>query len=188
LVGDFDTASSPDRLVRFIQRVEQRTGTTPVTYLENSDRLRASLSAASPAQKAVIRRSPYWIALYGPSGTERSMFTSRPLTPDGLTAKYGIWDQWSMWQYGGVMWQGGRSNPKHYNTGSWRSPDYFGNLARQRSERLLEPSRLRLVVTTVVRHGVMTGVRYSATCTSKNAFASDIGVWKTRAEVPPRFC
>ena len=129
LVGDFDTASSPDRLVRFIQRVEQRTGTTPVTYLENSDRLRASLSAASPAQKAVIRRSPYWIALYSPSGTERSMFTSRPLTPDGLTAKYGIWDQWSMWQYGGVMWQGGRSNPKHYNTGSWRSPDYFGNLA-----------------------------------------------------------
>jgi len=129
LVGDFDTASTPDRLVRFIQRVEQRTGVVPMTYLENSDRLRASLSAASPAQKAVIRRSPYWIALYGPAGTERTMFSSRPLTPDGLMEKYGIWEDWAMWQYGGVIWQNGRSNPKHYNTGSWRSPRYFGGLA-----------------------------------------------------------
>ena len=129
LVGDFDTASTPDRLVRFIQRVEQRTGVVPMTYLENSDRLRASLSAASPAQKAVIRRSPYWIALYGPAGTERTMFSSRPLTPDGLMEKYGIWEDWAMWQYGGVIWQNGRSQPKHYNTGSWRSPRYFGGLA-----------------------------------------------------------
>jgi GH25 family lysozyme M1 (1,4-beta-N-acetylmuramidase) len=129
LVGDFDTASSPGRLVAFIRRVEQRTGVTPVTYLENSDRLRASLSAASPAQKSVIRRSPYWIALYGPAGTERTMFSSRPLTPDGLMEKYGIWDDWALWQYGGVIWQGGRSAPKHYNTGAWRSPRYFGRLA-----------------------------------------------------------
>lgn len=129
LVGDFDTASTPDRLVRFIRRVEQRTGVVPMTYLENSDRLRASLSAASPAQKAVIRRSPYWIALYGPAGTERTMFSSRPLTPDGLMEKYGIWEDWAMWQYGGVIWQNGRSQPKHYNTGAWRSPRYFGGLA-----------------------------------------------------------
>lgn len=129
LVGDFDTASTPERLVSFIRRVEQRTGVTPVTYLENSDRLRASLRAASPAQKAVIRRSPYWIALYGPAGTERAMFTTRPLTPDGLMEKYGIWDDWALWQYGGVIWQGGRSAPKHYNTGSWRSPRYFGSMA-----------------------------------------------------------
>ena len=128
LVGDFDTASSPDRLVKFIQRVEQRTGVTPVTYLENSARLRASLSAASPAQKSVIRRSPYWIALYGPTGTERSMGGGN-LTPDELTRQYGVWDEWAMWQYGGVIWQGGRSNAKHYSTGSWRSPRYFGNLA-----------------------------------------------------------
>jgi GH25 family lysozyme M1 (1,4-beta-N-acetylmuramidase) len=127
LVGDFDTASSPDRLVKFIRRVEQRTGVTPVTYLENSARLRASLSNASPAQKSVIRRSPYWIALYSPAGTERSM--GRTLTPDGLMEQYGIWDEWAMWQYGGVVWQGGRSNPKHYNTGSWSSPRYFGNMA-----------------------------------------------------------
>jgi GH25 family lysozyme M1 (1,4-beta-N-acetylmuramidase) len=128
LVGDFDTASTPDRLVKFIQRVEQRTGVTPVTYLENSAKLRASLSAASPAQKSVIRRSPYWIALYGPTGTERSMGGGN-LTPDGLMEQYGIWNEWAMWQYGGVIWEGGRSNAKHYNTGSWRSPRYFGNLA-----------------------------------------------------------
>ena len=128
LVGDFDTASSPDRLVKFIQRIEQRTGVTPVTYLENSAKLRASLSAASPAQKSVIRRSPYWIALYGPTGTERSMGGGN-LTPDGLMEQYGIWNEWAMWQYGGVIWRGGRSHAKHYNTGSWRSPRYFGNMA-----------------------------------------------------------
>ena len=127
LVGDFDNASSPERLVKFIRRVEQRTGVTPVTYLENSARLRNSLSSASPAQKSVIRRSPYWIALYSPAGTERSM--GQTLTPDGLMKQYGIWDEWAMWQYGGVVWQGGRSTPKHYNTGAWSSPRYFGNMA-----------------------------------------------------------
>ncbi|MGE9271189.1 MAG: GH25 family lysozyme [Verrucomicrobiales bacterium] len=128
LVGDFDTKSSPDRLVRFIQRVEQLCGVTPVTYLENSAALRTSLSHASPAQKRIIRRSPYWIALYGPSGTERSMGRG-DLTPDGLMEQYDIWSDWAMWQYGGVLWQNGRSTAKHYNTPSWRSPQYFGNMA-----------------------------------------------------------
>ena len=137
LVGDFDTASSPDRLVKFIQRIEQRTGVTPVTYLENSAKLRASLSAASPAQKSVIRRSPYWIALYGPTGTERSMGGGN-LTPDGLMEQYGIWNEWAMWQYGGVIWRGGRSNAKHYNTGSWRSPRYFGNMAHPMERNVFE--------------------------------------------------
>ena len=127
LVGDFDTKSSPDRLVDFITRVEQLTGVTPVTYLENSAALRTSLNNASPAQKRIIRRSPYWIALYGPAGTERSM--GGDLTPDGLTEQYGIWNEWAMWQYGGVLWGNGRSQAKHYNTSSWRSPRYFGNMA-----------------------------------------------------------
>jgi GH25 family lysozyme M1 (1,4-beta-N-acetylmuramidase) len=127
LVGDFDTASTPDRLVRFIQRVEQRTGITPVVYLENSAGLRARLSQASHGQKQIIRRAPYWIALYGPGGTERSM--GGDLTPDGLMEQYGIWSDWAMWQYGGVIWSGGRSNAKHYNTRSWRSPKYFGTMA-----------------------------------------------------------
>ncbi len=127
LVGDFDTKSTPDRLVRFIQQVERRTGVTPVAYLENSAALRTSLSNASPEQKRVIRRAPYWIALYGPAGTERSM--GGDLTPDGLMKQYGIWNEWAMWQYGGVIWGNGRSNARHYNTRAWRSPAYFGTIA-----------------------------------------------------------
>ncbi len=128
LVGDFDTGSTPDRLVDFIERVEQSTGGTPGVCLENSAALRTSLSNATPAQKRVIRRSPYWIALYGPAGTERSM-GSGDLTPDDLMEQYDIWSDWAMWQYGGVIWQNGRSNPKHYDTAAWRSPRYFGNMA-----------------------------------------------------------
>ncbi len=129
LVGDFDTKSTPDRLVRFIETVESLTGVTPVTYLENSAGLRSSLRNASPAQKRVMRRSPYWIALYGPEGTERPMRFGEDLTPDGLMEQYGVWNHWVMWQYGGVLWQNGRSNAKHYSTASWRSPRYFGRMA-----------------------------------------------------------
>jgi hypothetical protein len=129
LVGDFDTLSTPDRLVDFIQRVHQRTGIYPVTYLENSDGLRARLSRATPAQKSIIRRSPYWLALYGPGGTERVMANSQ-LTPDKLKDQYGIWNSWAMWQYGGVVWERGGSKAKHYDTPAWRSPRYLGNLAQ----------------------------------------------------------
>lgn len=139
LVGDFDTKSTPDRLVDFITRVEQLTGVTPVTYLENSAALRTSLSNASPAQKRIIRRSPYWIALYGPAGTERSM--GGDLTPDGLMEQYGIWNRWEMWQYGGVIWSGGRSNAKHYNTRNWRSPRYFGNMAHPMERNVFRGSQ-----------------------------------------------
>jgi len=129
LVGDFDTKSTPDRLVKFIQRVHQRTGIYPVTYLENSDGLRSRLRNASPEQKRIIRRTPYWLALYGPGGTER-VIAGGALTPDSLAELYGIWGGWSMWQYGGVIWGNGRSQAKHYNTSSWRSPRFFGNLAQ----------------------------------------------------------
>ncbi|MEP4076692.1 GH25 family lysozyme [Haloferula sp.] len=129
LVGDFDTKSTPDRLVRFIQRVEQRTGVTPVVYLENSDGLRSRLRNATPDQKRIIRRAPYWLALYGPGGTERHIHGGGPLNPDRLMELYGIWDKWAMWQYGGVIWGNGRSQAKHYNTPRWRSPKYFGNMA-----------------------------------------------------------
>ena len=127
MVGDFDTQSTPDRLVRFIRRVEQRTGIIPVVYLENSAALRTALSNASAEEKRIMRRAPYWIALYGPAGTERSM--GGDLTPDGLMKQYGVWNEWVMWQYGGVIWEGGRSNAKHYNTSRWRSPRFFGDLA-----------------------------------------------------------
>lgn len=127
LVGDFDTLSTPDRLVKFIERVHQRTGVYPVTYLENSEGLRTRLRNATPAQKAVIRRTPYWIALYGPGGTERAM--GGGLTPDKLCDLYGIWNSWAMWQYGGVIWEGGASQSRHYNTSEWRSPRFYGNMA-----------------------------------------------------------
>ena len=127
LVGDFDTKSTPDRLVTFIERVEQRTGVIPVVYLENSDGLRSRLSNATPDQKRRIRRAPYWIALYGPGGTERRM--GGKLTPDSLMAQYGIWNRWEMWQYGGVNWRNGRSTALHYNSAAWRSPQYFGTMA-----------------------------------------------------------
>ena len=129
LVGDFDTKSTPDRLVRFILRVHQLTGVYPVTYLENSDGLRARMRAATPQQKSIIRRSPYWLALYGQGGTERTLTRKGALTPDALTELYGVWDNWAMWQYGGVIWQNGASRAKHYNTASWRSPRFFGDLS-----------------------------------------------------------
>ncbi|MES2995687.1 MAG: GH25 family lysozyme [Verrucomicrobiota bacterium] len=127
LVGDFDTHSTPDRIVRFNRRVRELSGVVPVVYLENSAALRARMRDASPAVKLEIRRAPYWIALYSPAGTERSM--GRELTPDGLMEEYGVWRSWSMWQYGGVIWQNGGSRPKHYDTSRWGSPQYFGDLA-----------------------------------------------------------
>ncbi|MES2981915.1 MAG: GH25 family lysozyme [Verrucomicrobiota bacterium] len=139
MVGDFDTHSTPDRLVDFIQRVHQRTGIYPVTYLENSDGLRARLSRATPAQKSIIRKSPYWLALYSPGGTERVM-AGGALTPDSLKDQYGIWNSWTMWQYGGVVWQNGASQSKHYDTPTWRSPRYFGDLAHPMERNVFKGS------------------------------------------------
>jgi hypothetical protein len=119
LVGDFDTKSSPADLVTFINRVEQRTGVLPAIYLENSDRLRSSLSNATPAQKRRIAQCPYWLALYSHSFS----------TPKQLMSAYGIWGDWAMWQYAGVEWSG-RSVSKHYHHGPWQSPTYFGTMDR----------------------------------------------------------
>ena len=139
LVGDFDTLSTPDRLVKFIERVHRRTGVYPVTYLENSDGLRSRLRNASANQKNIIRRTPYWLALYGPGGTERTI-AGGALTPDSLTELYGIWGGWTMWQYGGVVWENGASRAKHYDTGSWRSPRFFGNMAHPMERNVFKGS------------------------------------------------
>ncbi len=146
LVGDFDTLSTPQRLVDFITRVHQRTGIYPLVYLENSDGLRSRLASATPAQKAIIRRCPYWLALYSPKGTERTLAqTGGPLTPDGLTKIYDIWSTWSIWQYGGVTWENGRSLPRHYNTSQWSSPRYFGNLSMPMERNVFKGSQRDLV-------------------------------------------
>jgi hypothetical protein len=129
LVGDFAPDSKAHNIAAFLRRIEQRAGGPAVVYLENSEALKAELRAADAATRAQLRRSPYWLALYGPHGTERRIFSARPLTPDGLAKQYGVWSGWAMWQYGGVVWEGGRSRAKHYHSARWRSPEYFGNLA-----------------------------------------------------------
>ena len=135
LVGDFDTKSDPSDLVAFIDRVEAKTGVLPVVYLENSARLRASLSNASPAQKRRIRQCPYWLALYSHESGFR--------TPKHLMAAYDIWGDWAMWQYGGVEWAG-RSVPKHYHYGPWRAPAYFGTMDRPLEHNAFNGSRAEL--------------------------------------------
>ena len=135
LVGDFDTKSSAADLVAFIDRIEQQTGVLPAIYLENSDRLRASLNNASSAQKSRICQCPYWIALYSHnSGFE---------TPQDLMKAYGIWDNWAMWQYAGVEWSG-RSVSKNYHHGPWKSPTYFGSMDRPLEHNAFNGSEVEL--------------------------------------------
>lgn len=143
LVGDFDTLSTPERLVAFIERVHARTGVYPVTYLENSEGLRTRLRNATHHQKQVMRRTPYWLALYGPGGTERRM-SSGDLTPDKLTELYGVWHYWTMWQYGGVIWENGASQSRHYNTSAWRSPRFFGNMAHPMERNVFKGNQREL--------------------------------------------
>jgi hypothetical protein len=67
------------------------------------------------------------------------------LTPDRLCAQYGIWRGWSMWQYGGVVWQNGRSQSKHYSTSAWRSPQYFGNIAHPMERSVFKGNKDQLL-------------------------------------------
>jgi hypothetical protein len=121
LVGDFDTKSKASDMVKFINRIEQRTGKLPVIYLENSDAMRSTLSNASGAEKRRIRQCPYWIALYGHGNGFR--------TPKDLMQAYDVWGDWALWQYAGVEWSR-RSVSKHYHHGPWKSPEYFGTMDR----------------------------------------------------------
>lgn len=129
LCGDFDANSRLTDLTRFIDRVEARTGVVPVIYLENSEHMKVLLGNASPAVKAKLRRSPYWLALYSHDGGAGRLFPA-PGTPENLVKQYNVWGDWSMWQYGGVAWEKGRSHAKCYNHTRFRSSSYFGNLDR----------------------------------------------------------
>ncbi len=119
LVGDIDTKCNGKQIADFISRIEQLTGTTPVIYLENSAQLRARLPQTPAKYKKIIRRAPYWLALYS---------RKEIANPRQLTKAYGIWDRWAMWQYGGVYWENGRSAAKVYRSGGWPAPRYFGNM------------------------------------------------------------
>jgi GH25 family lysozyme M1 (1,4-beta-N-acetylmuramidase) len=129
LCADFDGDLSLTAILRFMERVESRTGVVPVAYLENSTQLKQTLSGASAANKAKLRRMPYWLALYAHDSGAGPVYPA-PGNPRGLVNQYQVWSNWTMWQYGGVEWGSGRSQPKVYNHGSYRFPAYFGNLDR----------------------------------------------------------
>ena len=124
LVGDFDSKSSVYDIIKFINRIEERTGQLPMIYIENSDHLRRVLSSASRSQKQRIAQCPYWIALYSSDKKEME-------TPNRLMAKYGIWNQWALWQYSGVYWNKRKSMSviHNYSYGKYRSPKYYGDMS-----------------------------------------------------------
>lgn len=148
LCADFDAHSRMSDLLRFMDRVERRTGVVPVAYLENSAHLRQLLSNADSATKAKLRRMPYWAALY-------SHETGHPPagSPRGLVKQYGVWSDWTLWQYGGVDWERGRSRPKVYSNGAYRFPLYFGNIDRPLERNVFNGSQESLR-TFWQRHGL----------------------------------
>jgi GH25 family lysozyme M1 (1,4-beta-N-acetylmuramidase) len=129
LCADFDANSRLSDILRFKDRVESRTGVVPVAYLENSTHLKHLLGSADAATKAKLRQMPYWAALYSHESGAGPDFPA-PGSPDGLVKQYRVWPDWTLWQYGGVDWERGRSRPKVYNHGSNRFPLYFGKIDR----------------------------------------------------------
>ena len=139
LCADFDANSRLSDITRFMDRVESRTGVIPVAYLENSTHLKKLLSGADASTKAKLRRMPYWLALYShESGSPPAG------NPRGLVNQYGVWSDWSIWQYGGVEWEHGRSRPKVYSHGSYRFSPYFANLDRPAERNVFNGSHASL--------------------------------------------
>lgn len=143
LCGDFDGDLPLSAILRFMDRVESRTGVIPVAYLENSTQLKQTLSSASPAAKAKLRQMPYWLALYAHDSGAGPVYPA-PGTPEGLVRQYQVWPQWSLWQYGGVAWESGRSRPKVYHHGRHRFPQYFGDLDRPIERSIFQGSHAEL--------------------------------------------
>ena len=129
LCGDYDANSRLSDILRFMDRVESRTGIVPVAYLENSQHLKLLLGNADAATKAKLRRAPYWLALYAHDSGAGPVFPA-PGHPRGLLDQYRVWPNWTLWQYGGVDWEGGRSRPKVYSHSRYRFSPFFGNLDR----------------------------------------------------------
>lgn len=145
LVGDYDGDLPLSSIVKFMDRVQARTGVIPVTYLENSPQLKQQTSSADPKTRAALLRAPYWLALYShETGAE---------TPEVLVGQYGLWPNWTMWQYGGVEWKNGRSHPKVYSNGSYRNSLYFGDMDRPLERNVFRGSEEDLLAFWH-RHGV----------------------------------
>jgi GH25 family lysozyme M1 (1,4-beta-N-acetylmuramidase) len=143
LCGDYDAKSKLSDITRFMDRVEQRTGVVPVAYLENSQHLKLLLGRASARDKAKIRRAPYWLALYSHESGAGPIFPA-PGIPENLTKQYNLWPDWTLWQYGGVAWEGGRSRPKVYSHGRYSFSRYFGNLDRPVERNVFKGSEAAL--------------------------------------------
>jgi GH25 family lysozyme M1 (1,4-beta-N-acetylmuramidase) len=152
ICGDFDAASRMSDILRFMDRVESRTGIVPVAYLENSAHLKTLLSTADEATKAKLRRMPYWLALYAHDSGAGPQYPA-PGSPRGLVKQYNVWPDWTIWQYGGVDWEGGRSRPKVYHHGLYRFSTYFGNLDRP-AERNVFNGSLSDMQSFWKRHGI----------------------------------
>jgi GH25 family lysozyme M1 (1,4-beta-N-acetylmuramidase) len=144
LCADFDANSRLSDILRFMDRIESRTGVVPVAYLENSTHLKQLLSSADAATQAKLRRMPYWLALYAHDSGAGPVYPA-PGDPRGLVNQYRLWSNWTLWQYGGVDWEGGRSRPKVYNHGAYRFPLYFGNLDRPVERNVFNGSPAALV-------------------------------------------
>ncbi len=123
LVGDIDANCSVPHMIRFIDRIKSLTGTYPMIYIENGELIRSRLRRATSSQKRTLRKCPYWLALYSDN------YPGIP-TPKSLIKATKVWKTWALWQYGGVEWERGRSRPKHYSAGSWKTPRYLSGLNR----------------------------------------------------------
>lgn len=143
LCADFDANSRLSDIVRFMDRVESRTGVVPVAYLENSTHLKLLLGSADSATKTRLRRMPYWVALYSHDKGGSAQFPT-PVSPRGLVGQYNVWSDWTLWQYGGVDWERGRSRPKVYCHGSQRFPLYFGKMDRPMERNVFNGSHASL--------------------------------------------
>lgn len=140
LCGDYDAKSRLSDITRFMDRVEKRTGVVPICYLENSPHLKTILSRANRQTKAKLRRAPYWLALYSHTSGDGPLYPA-PGNPRNLVRQYNVWGDWTLWQYGGVNWEGGRSRPKVYNHRGYRFRPYFGNLDRPIERNVFRGSR-----------------------------------------------
>jgi GH25 family lysozyme M1 (1,4-beta-N-acetylmuramidase) len=129
LCGDYDGDLLLSAILAFMDRVEARTGVIPVAYLENSPQLKLQTRSADRSTRARLARAPYWLALYSHESGAGPIFPA-PGSPEGLLGQYRLWNQWAMWQYGGVDWERGGSRPKVYQHGRWKFAPWFGNLDR----------------------------------------------------------
>ena len=143
LCGDYDGDLPLSSIIRFMDRVQSRTGVVPVAYLENSTQLKRTLSGARGADRAKLLQAPYWLALYSHTSGAGPDYPA-PVNPQGLLDQYRVWPKWTLWQYGGVNWENGRSSPKVYSHSPYRFSPYFGDMDRPVERNVFNGSTAQL--------------------------------------------